>query len=708
MKKLFQSLSDGSSAIVEVTPPIARANHVVVASICSLVSTGTERMLVEFGKASLLGKARQQPERVRMVLDKARTDGISKTYDAVKSKLEKSIELGYSNVGVVTEVGPGVKKFRVGDRVVSNGCHAEMVLVPENLCAKIPDSVDSLDAAFTVVASIGLQGIRLANPTMGETVAVFGVGLIGLLTVQLLKAQGCKVLAVDIESGRLELAQQFGAEVCNSAIADPVKIAEAMTDKNGVDAVIIAAASDSDAIVSHAAQMSRKRGRIVLVGVTGLNLNRSDFYEKELSFQVSCSYGAGRYDPSYEEKGNDYPIGYVRWTEQRNFETVLSLMDSRSLNTTSLLTARFPFKNAADAYDRLVSDRECLGLVLDYDFQENADSSSHSVNTIKLHEKDTHSGKTDKINVALLGYGNYASSVLAPAFASNGADLHTVVSASATSIPANTFRFQSNSVAETLDNDEVNLVAITTRHADHAGQVIAALKADKHVFVEKPLCLTLEELGQLEQAYQDANTMLMVGFNRRFAPLVVKAKALLDGLTVPKAMTMAVNAGEIPEDHWIQDLDQGGGRIIGEACHFIDLLRFLVGAEIIGSSISYMDTKTRDTAVICLKFSDGSVGNINYFANGHPSLPKERLEVFAAGRFVRIDNFRKLELYGWPGMRKTHRMSQDKGQRQCVNETLRAIESDGMSPIPIEEIFEVARIAIEFVQGQRHAKGLCD
>ena len=689
MKKLFQSLANGSTSIVEVTRPTVRENHLVVRSEYSLVSAGTERMLVEFGKANLLGKAKQQPEKVRQVLDKVKTDGLKKTYDSVKSKLDQAIELGYSNVGVVTAVGPGVKKYKLGDRVVSNGCHAEMVLVPENLCAKVPDSVDSSNAVFTVVSSIGLQGIRLANPTMGETVAVFGVGLIGLLTIQLLRAQGCKVLAIDIGPERLKLAEEFGAVACNSSVVDPVDIAMSMSDGDGIDAVIIAATSESDAIVSQSAKMCRKRGRIVLVGVTGLNLNRADFYEKELVFQVSCSYGAGRYDADYEEKGRDYPIGYVRWTEQRNFETVLALMEAGSLNASRLLTAHYDFADAASAYERLLVDKSCLGLVLDYDGVE------ENEHTIELVKNRPTGGAVNRVSVAIVGYGNYASSTLVPALLKNGAELHTAVTGSAAQIPNGSFRFQSNSLSETLSHPDISLVTICTRHSAHAEQVISALRAGKHVFVEKPLCLKLGELAEIEAAYRDSDSLLMVGFNRRFAPFIVMIKSFLAQLTVPKAFTMTVNAGHIPKEHWTQDIEQGGGRIIGEACHFIDLLRFLSGAEIVNSHIEFMESASNDSAVIILRFGDGSIGTINYLANGHGTLSKERLEVFAAGRFIQLDNFRKLELRGWPGLRNKFKKSQDKGQIQCVKETLLAITSGSEAPIPFQEISEVSRIAIE-------------
>lgn len=691
MKKLFQSLANGETTIESVTPPVPREGELLIQSICSLVSAGTERMLVDFGKASLIGKARQQPDRVKSVVEKVRTDGLVRTFDAVKAKLDKPITLGYSNVGVVTEVGKGVEGFSVGDRIVSNGCHSEFVCVPANLCATVPDNVASERAAFTVLASIGLQGIRLVNPTLGESIVVIGVGLIGLLTVQLLRAQGCRVLAIDIDDNKLEQAVQFGAEICNSNKSDPVEAGLQFSAGHGVDAVLITASSESNEIVSHAAKMSRKRGRIVMVGVTGLNLNRADFYEKELTFQVSCSYGPGRYDPDYEEKGQDYPIGYVRWTEQRNFQAVLQLMSDDSLPCESLISGKYDFEQAPLAYEKLVQDKSSFGLLLKY--TEQADSA----NRIALRSKFSADNAGDGISVALVGLGNYASSILVPALRSSGAKLHTVISSSASSSQTKgaEFLYQSNNLNEVLQADDVDLIVITSRHNDHAGQVASALEAGKHVFVEKPLCLTLEQLEQIRHAYKQSDRMLMVGFNRRFAPLVLRIKDLLASNTSAVALTMTVNAGAVPSDHWIQDKKVGGGRIVGETCHFIDLMRFLAGSEVKDSNIYYMDSISHDSAVVSLKFENGTVATINYFANGHASLPKERLEVFSAGRVIRLDNFRKLSLYGWPGFRKNFSKPQNKGQNECVQKLLDALHDGEKAPIPAEEIFEVSRIAIE-------------
>jgi predicted dehydrogenase len=697
MKKLFQNLNNGETEICRVASPVPGSNEVLIASQYSLISAGTERMLVDFGKSNLLSKARQQPEKVRMVLNKARTDGLLPTYQAVRSKLDQPIPLGYSNSGVVVAVGPNVTTIKINDRVVSNGSHAELVKVPEILCAKIPDGVSYEDAVFTVVASIGLQGIRLAQPTLGENVAVIGVGLIGLLAVQLLKAQGCRVIAFDFDQHKLDLAHQFGAETYNlSSGTDPVSAAVEFSGGQGIDAVLIAATTKTNDPVTQAARMSRKRGRIVLLGVVGLSINRADFYEKELSFQVSCSYGPGRYDKEYEEKGNDYPIGFVRWTEQRNFEAILALMSEGRLKTEALRSHSFCFEDAGKAYGVLSSEQSVLGIMLRYESK----IEERRQDIIEL--SDHKAVNSSSVFVALVGAGNYASGVLVPALRKSFAHLHTLVSTggavSASAPSASSFEYLSSNVGKMLSEQVINTVFVSTRHNTHAELVVASLKAGKNVYVEKPLCLTLDELYAIEEAYENSNSLLMIGFNRRFSPLILKVRELLGNVSAPKSFVVTVNAGHIPDDHWTQDPEVGGGRILGEACHFIDLLRFLAGFSVVEYSISSMDSPTRDTQTINIKFADGSLGVIHYFANGDKTFPKERLEVFSSGRVLQLDNFRKLIGYGWPGFKKMKLSSQDKGQLQCIDSFLTAIRDGKESPIPINEIIEISKISIELAK----------
>lgn len=708
MKQILQDMAKGSTYIAEAPAPVAGRGSVLIHTRVSLISAGTERMLVDFGRASYLEKARQQPEKVRMVLEKVRTDGLMTTIETVQSKLAQPLPLGYCNVGVVVALGDGVEGLQVGDRVVSNGPHADVVKVGRNLCARIPDGVDDESAAFVVIASIGLQGIRLAQPTLGEAFVVTGVGLIGLLTVQLLRAQGCRVLAIDFDESKLALARGFGAETCNPGQGeDPVAAGMAFSRGQGVDGVIITASTQSSDPVTQAARMSRKRGRIVLVGVTGLELNRADFYAKELTFQVSCSYGPGRYDSAYEEKGNDYPLGFVRWTEQRNFEAVLDMLAAGRLDVKPLITHRYAFEEAPAAYEQLTGDKSGLGILLRY----GSPDAGRDIRRVVLNAVTF---RADRPVLGFIGAGNYASRMLIPAFRAAGAQFHTVVTAGGVSGVIHGqkagFAEASTDVDAMLANPRINTAVIVTRHDSHAHFVAQALTAGKHVFVEKPLAIGLEELERVQQAWEQshaagAGPQLMVGFNRRFAPQVRKMKALLDTIREPKSFLMTMNAGAIPAEHWTQDPAVGGGRIIGESCHFIDLMRFLAASPVVSVQARRMGNApgvsvVEDKASITLGFADGSFGTIMYLANGAASYPKERVEVFTAGRVLQLDNFRKLRGYGWPGFGSLNLWKQDKGQKACAVAFLNALDR-GRPAIPVEEIFEVARVTIEVTRQLR-------
>lgn len=706
MRQILQDMANGGTTVTEAPAPQCTSGHVLIATTTSLISAGTERMLVGFGKASLIDKARQQPEKVKMVLEKVQTDGLLTTYDAVKSKLAQPLALGYCNVGVIHEIGHGVDGLKVGDRVVSNGPHADVVKVPKNLCAKIPDQVSDEAAAFAVVASIGLQGIRLAEPTLGECFVVTGAGLIGLLTIQMLRANGCRVLAIDFDQSKLELAKQFGAEVCNPGRGeDPVATGLAFSRGLGIDGVIITASTKVSDPVTQAARMSRKRGRIILVGVTGLELNRSDFYEKELSFQVSCSYGPGRYDAEYEDKGHDYPLGFVRWTEQRNFIAVLDMLAAGTLNVEPLITHRFDFEDAPQAYNVLTEDQAGLGILLKY---PSAIASRLGQNVVLKPIQV----EPENAVVGFIGAGNYASRILIPAFKKASAQLHTIVTAGGINGVIHGsktgFAEASTDLNAMLQHPEINTVAIVTRHNSHASMVEKVLAAGKHVFVEKPLALHVDEIDRIEQLYQQQSTTdrysrVMVGFNRRFAPQVQKMKALLDTVKEPKSFIMTMNAGAIPAEHWTQDLQIGGGRIIGEACHFIDLMRFLAGSKIVSIQARRMGETDavqvlEDKASMTFGFEDGSFGTIFYLANGASSFPKERIEVFTAGRVLQLDNFRKLKGFGWPGFNKMNLWRQDKGQEACAAAFVESIRQGQPTPIPADEIFEVARVTLQVAE----------
>ena len=710
MKQLLQDLMNGRTEVADVPCPVVAPGTVVAASSCSLISSGTERMLVNFGRASLLEKARQQPEKVKDVLQKVRTDGVVATFDAVASKLSQPLPLGYSNVGIIVDRADDVSEFQVGDRVVSNGAHSEVVRVPKNLVAKVPDGVSDESASFTVLGSIGLQGIRLAVPTLGEVFAVVGVGVIGLLTVQMLRANGCRVLAIDFEPGKLRIAGEFGAVTCDlSSGQDPLLIASQMTGGLGVDGVLITAATKSSEPVEQAAKMCRKRGRIVLVGVTGLTLNRADFYEKELTFQVSCSYGPGRYDPNYETLGVDYPFGLVRWTEKRNFEAVLALMAAGVLRTEGLITRSFDIGNAPAAYELLTADANALGILIKYP----SEIPERLQKTIAVNPGREVAGSRAVIGV--IGSGNFSSRVLLPALKKTAADLHTLVSDGGTSAAIsgrrNGFRFVSSDSSGVLSNEQINTAIIVTRHDSHAGLVAGALDNGKNVFVEKPLAIDQEGLDLVRASYErqvktreERSLQLMVGFNRRFSPLTIKLRRLLEKVAEPKSIVMTVNAGWVPLDHWVNRRDTGGGRIIGEACHFIDLMRFIAGAPIVGFEVRGLRAgngkAAEDNAVITLAFADGSIGSINYFANGSKSFDKERIEVFCSARVLQINNFMELRGFGWPGFSRQRLWRQDKGHGAGVAAFVQAVET-GVPAIPIDEVFEVAQVSISIAESIR-------
>jgi predicted dehydrogenase/threonine dehydrogenase-like Zn-dependent dehydrogenase len=638
-----------------------------------------------------------------MVLDKVRTDGMLPTLEAVRNKLDQPLPMGYCNVGTVVEVGAGVTGFAVGDRVASNGKHAEMVAVPVNLCAHVPDVVDDEAAAFTVLGAIALQGIRLAQPTLGEAVVVTGLGLIGLVTVQLLKAQGCRVLGLDFDADKLALARRFGAEVVDLAAgADPVAAAAAFSRGRGVDAVIVTASTASSEPMHQAAQMCRKRGRIVLVGVVGLELSRADFFDKELTFQVSCSYGPGRYDPLYEDKGQDYPVGFVRWTEQRNFEAVLDMLAEGRLDVAPLISHRFDIAQAAQAYEVVAGSAPSLGIVLRFPADDNTAPAARTVALPATAPSPTAGAP----RISVIGAGNYAGAVLIPAFKAAGAQLARIASAGgASSVHLGRkfgFAEATTDSAALLADAGADAVIVCTRHDTHADYVVRALAAGKHVFVEKPLALTIDELGRIEAAAAAApDRRVMVGFNRRFAPQVVKIKSLLAATPGSKAFVMTVNAGAIPAQHWTQDRTVGGGRLVGEGCHFIDLLRFLAGSPIESFQVARMDAATPDSASVTLRFADGSLGTLHYLANGSKALAKERLEVFASGRVLQLDNFRRLVGYGWPGLSKMNLWRQDKGQNACAAAFVGALRHGSPSPIPLAELIEVARISIQIEEALR-------
>lgn len=696
MKQILQNLGNGETILADVPCPRRGSGSVLAQTTRTLVSLGTEKMLIDFGKGSLIAKAKSQPDKVKQVIQKIKTDGLWTTLDAVKAKLATPIPLGYCNVGRVVEADIA-SGYAVGDRIVSNGPHAEMVAVPQNLTAKIPDNVTDEQATFVVVAAIGLQGVRLIQPTLGERIVVSGLGLIGLLTVQMLRAHGCQVLGIDFDKKKLALAKQFGAETVDlSEGQDPVKVAEAWTHGQGVDGVLITASTKSDELIHQAATMCRQRGRIVLVGVIGLNLQRADFYEKELSFQVSCSYGPGRYDANYEKLGLDYPIGFVRWTEQRNFEAVLDLMADKKLVIDPLVTHRFKFDDALAGY-QAVGEKGAMGIVLEY-AEQNADGQKQQ-RVLKI-DNVPPGNKSTQPAVAFIGAGGFTTRMLLPLLPKE-AIRKTIVSSSGVSAAhaGKKFGFEniSSDSSAAITDPNIDAVFITTPHNSHAAMVCEALEAGKHVFVEKPLAMSHEELDQVADAMKrHPEQILMVGFNRRFSPHSVQIKKWLSSNPGPISIVLTINAGAIPADHWTQDLKIGGGRIIGEGCHFIDLARFFANSPITSHHAVPMcgaDGRLGDTVSIQLGFANGSIATIHYLANGSKDFPKERIEIFSGGKVLTCDNFRKSFEIGGKGKKKTS--SQNKGHADELKAFFNSIGSGVEWPIPADELLEVSRITID-------------
>lgn len=681
MLQIIQNLKSGDTILEEVPAPQVRKGALLIRTTHTLVSLGTERMLVEFGKANLLDKARQQPDKVKQVLDKIRTEGLMPTLEAVFNKLGQPLPLGYCNAGVVEAIGDGVSGYSIGDRVVSNGPHAEYVCIPQNLCAKIPDGVSNEEASFTVIASIGLQGIRLINPTLGETIVVVGLGLIGLLTAQLLKANGCRVIGTDIDPKKLALANSWGITAINAAEGDVVKAVESATNGIGADGVVITASAKTDEIISQAARMSRKRGRIVLVGVIGLNLSRAEFFEKELTFQVSCSYGPGRYDENYEQRGQDYPLPFVRWTEQRNFDAILQAMQTGTLKVKELITQKVNLENYNQVYGN-ISGGGAIASILEY--PQRAESQKATV------ELKNNSFAGSKGVLGVIGAGNFTAMTMMPALKDTGAGFKYVASAgglTGTSLAKKYgFSHSTTDYKELLKDSEVDLICITTRHNSHASMATEALEAGKNVFVEKPLALSKEELDRVVSAHQKSGKSLTVGFNRRFSPHARKLKQMLG--SGPMHIVATMNAGAIPPNVWVHDLKTGGGRIVGEACHFIDLCTYFTGSKVKSVYMHAMGNNpatNTDNATLVLHYADGSNAVINYFANGSKAYPKERIEVYSLERTAVIDNFRVLEGYGFRGFSKL-KTSLDKGHKTQFKELIDTVKKGGLSLIPIDEL----------------------
>lgn len=660
------------------------------------MSLGTERTTVKGSKDTIFDRARKNPEKVLNVIKQLSSDGIKNTIESLNNQLDQLISLGYCNVGKIIEVGENISDLKAGDRVVSNGSHSEFVSIARNLVCKIPDKVSDESAAFTVVGSIALQGVRLSDPEIGETVAVYGLGLIGLLTIQILKSNGCNVIGIDIDDKKCSMAQSFGITTYNCSQDLGLERILELNNNHEFDAVIITATNSSNQILNNSAKICRKKGRIVLVGVVGLSIDRDEFYKKEITFQVSCSYGPGRYDQSYESMGIDYPFHLVRWTENRNFETILNLLDNKNIEVNQLISKEVFIDNFDEIYKN-ISKSSLIGAILKYQ------DIHHEENDIDKVFHSEFKPNDQSIGIGFIGAGGFTESIIIPKV--KKLDVNLVGICSKTGFSSSKlakkfgFNYSSSDIDQIIDDKNIDTVFITTRHNLHSKFVVKCLANDKNVFVEKPLCLNFNELDQIVSAYK-GNKSLTVGYNRRFSPHSKAIKKYLMNSEEPVSIIINVNAGFIPSDSWVHDINIGGGRIVGEACHFIDLCSYLSGSKIESVYMDYLGTdykKNNDSVVILLKFNNGSIASINYFSSGSSKYSKERVEVYSKGRTWIIDDFKRTYGYDVKGF-SSLKTKQDKGHQNQFNSLINQINSGSNSIIPFDEIINVSKATISSLE----------
>ena len=730
MKQLLYSPKEGRGAVVEVPVPAAQRGRVLVRTSASLVSAGTERAAVEQSRKSLVERARERPELVKKVLERVKAEGLAGTVQAVRAKLGEPYALGYSAAGVVLETGEGVEGLRAGDRVACAGVgyasHAEVLSVPKNLCVRVPDAVDFESAAFATLGAIALQGVRLAEPTLGESVVVVGLGLLGQLTAQLLKANGCRVFGLDLDASKIELARRLGMD--DGALSDeaaPRAVAE-WSRGRGADACIVTAAAESDQPIRLAGEVSRLRGRVVAVGLVGMNVPRDVYFRRELTLRVSMSYGPGRYDPEYEERGHDYPLAYVRWTEGRNLEAFLDLVAAGRVRLAPLVTHRFTIDEGERAY-QLIAGRArepYLGVVINYDTErevarvvenERAVGGGAGGASAAASRAPVGAARGAPVSVGLLGAGGYAGAVLLPHLKSLGADFRTVATATGLSARRVGERFGfarfASGAEEVIDDGEVNLLVVATRHDTHAEYARRALARGLHVFVEKPLALTDEELDAVVEAARASQAQLAVGFNRRFSPLARMCAEAFAGRRAPLSIAYRVNAGRLPAGHWVKDLNEGGGRIVSEVCHFVDLMQFFAGAPPVRVYAEPLrcandEIGEEDSVFVSVAFADGSAGSIAYLSEGDAGLAKERVEVFGGGQTFVIEDFRAATVYRNGREERIRQPRQDKGQLQLLRAACAMVTDAAPAPVPLEELAATTRATFRLRDSLRAARPL--
>jgi len=705
MLQVMQNYKGGDLRVEEVPSPVLQPGGVLVKNHNSLISAGTEKSIINLAQSSIVSKAKQRPDLVKQVLEKVKQEGLINTFKKVMGKLDSPMSVGYSCAGEVVAVASDVKDLKVGDRVACAGAgyanHAEMVYSPRNLTAKIPEGVSYEEASFSTVASIALQGIRQAEPKLGENVAVIGLGLIGLLTAEILKANGCNVIGVDVSEFAVNNAKELGHQ--NSFIRDQENLKEkvnSLTNGFGADSVLITASADSNDPVEFAGEIARDRAKIVAVGMVGLDIPRNLYYEKELDLRLSRSYGPGRYDNNYEEKGNDYPIGYVRWTEQRNMQAFLKLLADQKIDLEKIITHKFKIENAKEAYDMILGNKESyLGVLLEYNTEKTLPAK------IKVKEK---SNGADKVNSAMVGAGNFAKGVLIPNLEKiSEVNLNTIVTATGASAKNSAkkfgFSYCTTDEEQVYSDENINTVFITTRHNLHTDSVVKGLENNKNVYVEKPLGLYEEDLEKIIKVWNKSEGKLMVGFNRRFSPFTKELKEFYQNKNTPLVMNYTVNAGYIPGDHWTQDPEIGGGRIKGEVCHFLDLLSYIADSEPVSVYAQPISANTEhifndDNLQVSISFADGSVGNITYTALGDSSYPKERIEAFADSAAAILDNFNSLTTHRNNKSDTSKKFSQQKGFEEELNAFVKSIEDGTESPISFKSLIASSLATLKIVE----------
>ena len=713
MKQVLQNRKTGRPFVGEVPVPALQRGRVLVQTVASLISAGTERAAVELVSKGLVQEARQRPDLVKAVVAKVKNEGILNTFASVRDKMAASQALGYSAAGIVAAVADDVSEFQVGDRVACAGVgfasHAEVLSVPKNLCVHLPEGVSFESGAYGTLGAIALQGVRLAEPTLNESVVVIGLGLVGQLTVQLLKANGCRVFGLDLDPARVSLALEMGADQALVSNDTAAKEIETWTRGYGADAVLITAATDSNEPIELAAKVSRLKGRVIVVGMTSMDIPRQPFFSRELKLIISMSYGPGRYDPDYEERGHDYPLPYVRWTEKRNIESFVDLVSDKRINVERLTTHRFPIDQAERAYQLISGDAKesYLGVVLNYDPE------AEVVRKVSLGAAAPVRKAEKSIVLGVIGAGGYVPAMLLPHFKAEGVEFRSIATASGISAhdvgKRFGFAYAVSSADEVLDDVHVNLVVIGTRHDLHAELARRALEQGKHVFVEKPLALDDAQLESVLEGVRSSNGKLMVGFNRRFSPLAQRAKELFADHETPLSILYRVNAGRIPKVHWTQNAEEGGGRIVGEVCHFVDFMQFVTGAPpvfVFAECVSAKSSKVvdADSVFITLRFADGSNGAVAYLGEGDKTLAKERVEIFGGGKVFVLDDFRRATIYKDGREEQIVLKAQDKGQQAQVRQVCAGVLEGGPPPISIDDLAATSRATFRVLDSLRERR----